>query len=141
MSMDKGKSSIGTPCGAMCSLFMLVVILLYALQKTTILISKNDTNLQKTRLENYFDFSEPMTGADDGIFFAFKVFNAYNSKYGQLDSSYYRLSVGSYEFTFDEKSGDYVSNFTELKTHPCTMLELQQLGRLYVSKSEDIDAS
>ena len=45
MTMGKGKSSIGTTCGAICSLFMLVVILVYAVQKTAILINKGDSNL------------------------------------------------------------------------------------------------
>ena len=72
--MDRGKSAIGTTCGAVCSLFMLVVILVYAVQKTIILVNKGDTNLQRTRLEKNFEPTQPMTGADDGIFFAFSVF-------------------------------------------------------------------
>ena len=71
MSMDKGKSSLETAIGAICTLLMLIIIVVYAVQKTAILINKGDTNLKNTRLENNFDFREPMTGIDDGIFFAF----------------------------------------------------------------------
>ena len=71
MSMDNGKRSLGTGTGAICTIFMLIVTLVYAVQKTDILITKGDTNLTNTLLENNFDFREPMTGVDDGIFFAF----------------------------------------------------------------------
>ena len=81
MSMDKGKSSLGTFKGAICTLFMFLIILAYAVQKTSILINKGDTNLKNNRLEDNFDLWEPMTGKDDGIFFAFLVYNPSNPKY------------------------------------------------------------
>ena len=125
MSMDKGKSSIGTPCGAICSLIMLIVILMYAVQKTAILINKGDSNLQNTRLENYFDFQEPMTGAEDGIFFAFRVYNSLRPLYDRIDSSYYTIYVNNLEYKIDEETGSKVADLIEITTHPCTESELK----------------
>ena len=46
-----------------------------------------------------------MTGADDGIFFAFRVYNSIKPNYGLIDTSYYRLNVINIVRTIDEESG------------------------------------
>ena len=73
--MDGGKTSIGSPIGAFCSLIMLIVVLAYAAQKTVILVNGSDTNLQVTRLEDFYEGTEPLTAKDDGLFFAFRLAN------------------------------------------------------------------
>lgn len=100
--MDEGKSKIGTSFGAICTLFMAVIILAYTARRTSILIRKEDTNLQQARLENNFDLTQSMTGAEDGIFFAFYVSNLFKEKYRYLDTSFYNLEVVSIEETYDE---------------------------------------
>ena len=72
--MQDGQTSIGSKIGALCSLFLFVILLAYGAQKLAILVQKGDTNLTVTRLANYFDDTEKMT-ADDGMFFAFSVRN------------------------------------------------------------------
>ena len=72
--MEDGQTSIGSKIGAVCSLFLFVILLVYSGQKLAILVQKGDTNLAVTRLTNYFDDTEKLS-ADDGMFFAFTVKN------------------------------------------------------------------
>ena len=139
MQMDQGKSKIGTSFGAICTLFMAVIILLYTVRKTSILIRKEDTNLQQARLENNFDLSQSMTGAEDGIFFAFYVSNLFKEKYRYLDTSFYSLEVISIEETYDEND-QYKHESKSYEVHPCTDSEMKRLGDWYAFGSEWIDS-
>ena len=81
--MDDGKASIGSKIGAMCSLFLFIILLIYGGQKLSILVQKADTNLTVTRLSNYLDDTEKIT-ADDGMFFAFTVRNFAREAEGKI---------------------------------------------------------
>ena len=76
-----------------------------------------------------------MSGADDGIFFAFMVITA---KGYPLDTSYYSFLAAQIEDSFDE-NGEYINKNEDMFFHPCTESELRSLGRWNVYDAEEID--
>ena len=116
MQMDGGKTSIGSPIGALCSILMLIVVIAYAAQKTVILVNGSDTNLQVTRLEDFFQGSESLTAKDDGLFFAFSFYN-YLTPNTPVDYTFFSTAV------FEAFNGDIIFH----TTHACTDDELSYL--------------
>ena len=76
-----------------------------------------------------------MTGADDGIFFAFLVLSAQGYP---LDTSYFSLLATQIEDSFDENGKQYNLN-QDKPFHPCNESELRSLGQWNVFDTGETD--
>ena len=70
---ENGGDSFKTTCGAILSLILIITVILYSLNKTTILITRDDTMVseftQKSALsENVFSFAELNAFSAFGLF-------------------------------------------------------------------------
>ena len=64
MKFDEDKKVIKTCCGACCSVLLLVLIAIYAVQKILFLILKDEVKVFTTESQLYFADSEPFVYAD-----------------------------------------------------------------------------
>ena len=79
MRLPEGETSVSSPTGILCSVVLFIVLIGYAIQKTSILISKRDIDINIFDVPFYFD-SEESFGYEDGLNVAVAI-----QKYGILE--------------------------------------------------------
>ena len=124
MKLEADKSQLQTLMGTLCSLFMFVVVIAYAYQKTDVWLKKKDISIQYSTQDAYynyeyvFDFSQ---GLNIGL-----AFTAYDTETEPiLDPSYGRIVFNAFTWGGLDENGDFIpSTMQEIKSRTCTPEEL-----------------
>lgn len=88
--------------GSMCTVFILSIVLIYAIYKYELLVDKEESRIQKTLQENYFGEDTKFTSTD-GFNVAFALSSYTNKEQFYIDNSYGRLRL--ILLTRDNKNG------------------------------------
>ena len=108
MRVKDGESSVKSSLGTCFTLQLFIVILVYSLQKVSILASKSDTRVNEHIVPYYFD-SDFEFGFEDGFNLAFFFFNGTNfldknemKSFGQFEVSLesWAVNVEDQQFSF-----------------------------------------
>ena len=112
-----------SPVGALCGFLVLVIVLVYSVQKATILFRKKEIDMLVTDLPDYLEETEQM-GHEDGLAVAFTV---HGNIQNILDPRVANLVIQMQTKSYDE-TGIIVNKRESLGYHPCTERELGLLG-------------
>ena len=102
LRLGNSQSSVKSTVGGLFTLLLFLIILIYSLQKTSILINKSDTRVNEYKVPYYFDNDYELT-FDKGFNLAFAFTNVFNPSL--FDRSYGHFSVNfvSYEIDVNKK--------------------------------------
>ena len=122
MKLDQGKSHIKSYCGALMTLLLSFVILMYSLQKLDVFISKKDVDILSTVNDVHFD-DDYVFDYDKGLNFAF-AFTAYddnpepilNERIGRMQFNHFTWGAGD--------DGVFRVERSPIESHACTKEEL-----------------
>ena len=122
MKLDDGKDSVQTITGALCSLFIVALVLLYSYLKLDILLHRKDVDVLSTTKD--FEISESENFTYDNGFNIAVGFIAYDNESGQeLDRSYGEIVFNSYGWGA-YPNGTRYSERKEIPHRGCTKGEL-----------------
>ena len=77
MLIDEGRDALPTKMGALCSIILLILMLIYTGYKISILEGKKDIDIVQAIKENHFDYSH-VFGAAQGLNVATAVINGFD---------------------------------------------------------------
>lgn len=122
MKLDGEKERVKTFMGSICSIFILVVVSLYAYQKFDVYMNKLSVDIMTSVQRAHFS-ADYVFDHEQGLNFAIG-FTAFDSETEDiLDPSYGKIAFMKYEWG-ERESGDYFSEYTEIPSHTCTKEEL-----------------
>ena len=122
MKLDGEKEQVKTFMGSICSIFILVVVSLYAYQKFDVYLNKLSVDIMTSVQRAHFS-SDYVFDHEQVLNFAIG-FTAFDSETEDiLDPSYGKITFMKYEWG-ERESGDYFSEYTEIPSHTCTKEEL-----------------
>lgn len=91
MRIEEGKDALPSKMGALCSILLVIVLLLYAGYKTSILEGKKEIDIIQAVKENHFDDTHVFSH-QQGLNFAVGVFNRHSPTTLQpIDPTYGRI--------------------------------------------------
>ena len=92
MRVGEGKDALHTKMGALCSILLTVILIVYAGYKISILEGKKSVDIVQAVQENYFDDTHVFSNKQ-GLNIAVAVLNPFNPHSSQLpiDPSYGRI--------------------------------------------------
>ena len=122
MKFDGDKKVIRTACGACCTVLLLVLIAIFAVQKFLFLVLKNEVTVFTAESKLHFADSEPFVYAD-GLNVAVGLTSYDGNAEWQLDPSYGELVVNSIEWGQNE-DGSYYRSVRPVEARNCTEVEL-----------------
>lgn len=97
MKLDDGEGSVSTYSGALCSIFIVTLVLLYSYLKTDVLVNRKDVDVLSTIKD--FEFEDTEIFSHDNGFNIAVGFTAYDtSSDWLLDSTYGELVFASYSW-------------------------------------------
>ena len=126
--LPNAKQRYKSILGSMCTVFIISIVLIYAVYKYQLLIDKEESRLQKTLEENYFDETHAFSTAQ-GFNVAFALSSYSNKSQFFTDNSYGRLRL----LLHTRENDGAVSKTTEIETHLCSQSDSD--GRLPSSSS------
>ena len=89
--IDEGREGLPSKSGALCSILLLILMLIYTGYKISILEGKKDIDIVQAVKENHFDNSH-VFGAENGLNLAAAVVDLYDRSQPELiDPSYGRV--------------------------------------------------
>ena len=98
MLIDEGKDVLPSKMGALCSIMLLILMLIYTGYKTSILEGKKDIDIVQAIKENHFDDSH-LFGAAQGLNIAVALIDGVDSDSLKLiDPAYGRLRFRRFEY-------------------------------------------
>ena len=118
MKFDGGKRELKTCTGAIMSVLLLIVLIIYGVMKANTLINKQQVDVISAISEEYFDEKLNFTETR-GLSFAFAL-------PGKPDISYAEIKYFVSEWIYDETNPQ--SRFYEIPSHICTREELGLSG-------------
>ena len=122
MKLDGDRRKVSTFCGACCSLVLLILIALFAIEKFIVLLHKKDVTVINSESSLYFADSDPFD-YEHGLNVAV-AFTGYDGEtQWQLDPSYGELVLNANEWGINE-DGSYYRNVLPLTRRKCTLQEL-----------------
>ena len=122
MKLDGEKEQVKTFMGSICSIFILVVVSLYAYQKFDVYLNKLSVDIMTSVQRAHFS-ADYVFDHEQGLNFAIG-FTAFDSETEDiLDPSYGKIAFMKYEWGEGE-NGDYFAQYTEIPSHTCTKEEL-----------------
>ena len=91
MHLDKGQDALTSKVGALCSLLLFVVMIVYTGYKISIMNGKKNIDIIQAVKENHFDESH-VFGVKQGLNLAVGIYSSHDpSTYQHLDPSYGRV--------------------------------------------------
>ena len=120
MKIDEDKSELQSSMGTLLSLFMFVIVGMFAAQKAEIWLMKTRMDIAQATADSYFDDEDRFTH-EDGINFAM-AFTAYDSvEEPILDPTYGKIVFNAFGWGHTER---YLAKRVKIKSHPCSREEL-----------------
>ena len=117
MKVDKERSTLKTFGGSACSLFLIIILLVYTVQKTNVLVSRKNVDILST-LEDLHYSDEDIFSYQNGFNVAVGL-TAFNSETEWvLDPTVGKLDF--YAYGWREKDGNFVTEERQLPSHVCT---------------------
>ena len=117
MHIGKGETSIASPIGACFSVFIQLIVLVYAAEKFRKMVTGQGFSITLSELTDYFDHRETIT-TKDGFNVAFAMIDASDSD-RLFDSSYFSFEVW-YGSWWEDESGELLQDYQELSLHRCS---------------------
>ena len=108
MHIGAGKTSIASPLGACLSIFIQLIVLVYAAEKFRKMVTGQGFSITLSEFADYFDYREKIT-TEDGFNVAFAVIDASDSD-RLFDSSYFSFQV-VYGKWWEDESGEFLEDF------------------------------
>ena len=122
MKLDQGQDSLPSKMGAISSLFVISLLLVYTYYKFTIMDRKKDVDILSAVRENHFGLDH-VFGNDQGLNIAVAVFQPFDpSTLMQLDHSYGRIRFQ--KFFWGPTENVFEVGVEEIDSHACTPEEL-----------------
>lgn len=112
--LPNSKQRYKSILGSMCTVFIISVVLIYAVYKYQLLIDKEESRVQKTLEENYFDEDHTFS-TTQGFNVAFSLSSYSNKELFFSDARYGQLRLLLHER--DNKSG--TESVRQIQTRPC----------------------
>ena len=115
--------------GTLCSLFMFLVVIAYAYQKTDVWYTKKDIDIQYSTQDAYFT-DDDVFDFKQGLNFAM-AFTAYDNEIEPiLDASYGRIVFNEYTWGGLDENGNFLPAVVkEIESHTCSREELGLEGK------------
>ena len=109
--------------GTFFTLLILVMMILYTMQKGNILANRKNPDIKETLLKDALDESF-VYDASKGLAIAVGL-TAYDGGLGPtLDPSIGTIEYKAYEWGVNEENGEYYSTFSTIESHYCTKEEI-----------------
>ena len=127
LQLGEGKDTLPSILGALCSLTALIVLIIYAGYKFSIMEGKKSVDIVQTVTEDYFDGSY-VFDVDQGFDLAIGLLSPFDPTTHKIhDPSFGRLRFQKIKWGLDE-NGQFSYSTTELESHKCSSEELGLSG-------------
>ena len=102
LQLGEGRDTLPSILGALCSITTLIILIIYAGYKVSIMEGKKNVDIVQTVTENYFD-DQYVFDVDQGLDLAVGVLNPFDPNTQKIhDPSFGRLRFQKIEWGFDE---------------------------------------
>ena len=122
MKLEGGTHVVQSYTGSVCSILLVLITSVYAIQKILVLYEKKDVDVVLTAVDSFYDMNFVFNYSNG--FNVAVAFTGYNNEVEmELDPSYGRLIFNNYRWGMHQ-NGTFYSAVDELKHHVCSREEL-----------------